>query len=188
MKNNNFVHGSYFEGNKISDYGLKEGYVDFRTFCKSFDMVLNNDIMPELENKGFFFEMVNGFNDNSEEIEELYKCIEALEDEKLTEDEEPFVKGFEGYLTPNWEIDERIEALRNEIEDLENEDYSYSEIFQYFIISDYGAKLVQEYTDYPLFYCDNLDMYILGVTHFGTSWDYVLTDIKCNVPYEVENK
>lgn len=32
--------------------------------------------------------------------------------------------------------------------------------------------------EFILYYIDELDMYILGVTHFGTSWDYVLTDIE----------
>ena len=32
-----------------------------------------------------------------------------------------------------------------------------------------------------VYYSEELDLYIWGVTHYGTSWDYVLTDIKCNV-------
>ena len=55
------------------------------------------------------------------------------------------------------------------------------EIFQYFIISSYGAELLQDYTDDPIFYLPVIDCYVWGVTHFGTSWDYVLTDVKLEV-------
>lgn len=54
------------------------------------------------------------------------------------------------------------------------------DIFQYFIVDDKGAKIIQEYTNNPLFYNEELDMYVWGITHYGTSWDYVLTDIKLN--------
>jgi hypothetical protein len=29
-----------------------------------------------------------------------------------------------------------------------------------------------------VFYNEKLDIYVWGITHFGTAWDYVLTDIK----------
>lgn len=57
---------------------------------------------------------------------------------------------------------------------------SESEIFQYFIVSDVGAELILEYTDDPLYYNDELNLYVWGITHLGTAWDYVLTDIKLN--------
>lgn len=62
--------------------------------------------------------------------------------------------------------------------DDENND---QEIFQYFIVSSHGAELLQEYTNDPVFYLPVIDCYIWGVTHFGTSWDYVLTDVKLEV-------
>lgn len=40
--------------------------------------------------------------------------------------------------------------------------------------------MIEQYTDDPLFYNEKLDMYVWGITHFGTSWKYVLTDIKLN--------
>lgn len=52
------------------------------------------------------------------------------------------------------------------------------EIYQDYIISEYGYEILNEYTDEVVFYNEKLDMYIWGVTHFGTGWDYVLTDIK----------
>ena len=61
----------------------------------------------------------------------------------------------------------------------EEEDYYY-DIYQYYIISSNGADILQDYTDEIIFYNEELDLYVWGVTHFGTSWDYVLTDIKIN--------
>ena len=51
-------------------------------------------------------------------------------------------------------------------------------IFQDYIISDYGFNFLSEYTDEIVFYNEKLDMYIWGITHYGTGWDYVLTNIK----------
>lgn len=116
------VKCKYFFGNKISDYGLKNGYVDYGTLAKAFDAVLNNDIVKNTIDIGFW-EQING---------------------------------------------------------LEEEDYP-PEIFQYYIISDDGAKILQEYTSEIVFYNDLLDMYVWGVCHCGTAWDYVLTDIPVKV-------
>ena len=53
----------------------------------------------------------------------------------------------------------------------------YEDIYQYYIIDDDLAKRLQDINEI-VYYHNRLDIYILGVTHFGTSWDYVLTDIK----------
>lgn len=120
----NYVHKSeYFYGNKISDYGLNNGYVDYRTLSKCFDAVLNNDVIGKLSGMGFEWELVNG------------------------------------------------------IEYDEEEDY-FIDIYQWFIIDDAGYRILSELTDEIVYYNEELDMYIWGITHFGTSWDYVLTDIK----------
>ena len=55
---------------------------------------------------------------------------------------------------------------------------TYNEIYQYYIIDWNGADLLQRWTDEIVYYLPALDMYVWGVTHYGTSWDYVLTDIK----------
>ena len=51
-------------------------------------------------------------------------------------------------------------------------------VFQDYIISEYGYEFLQEHTDELVFYNEKLDLYIWAVTHFGTSWDYVLTDVE----------
>jgi len=57
----------------------------------------------------------------------------------------------------------------------------YVEIFQYYIISDQGANILEECTDEIVFYNEELDLYVWGVTHWGTSWNYVLTNVKLEV-------
>ena len=69
----------------------------------------------------------------------------------------------------NWELTNGLE---------ENEYGDYLEVYQYYIISDSGTRFLEEYTDEIVYYNVQLDMHVWGVTHFGTSWDYVLTDIK----------
>lgn len=115
------MYGNKVFGEKVSDYGLENGYLDYQTLANIVrDCVLNNDIFMYV--------------------------------------------GYE-----NWELDNGLE---------EDEDGNYYEVYQYYIISDYGARILREYTDELIFYNEELDIYLWGITHFGTSWDYVLTDIK----------
>lgn len=51
-------------------------------------------------------------------------------------------------------------------------------VFQDYIITEQGYEILKELTDEYAFYNEKLNMYIWAITHFGTSWDYVLTDIK----------
>lgn len=64
----------------------------------------------------------------------------------------------------------------DEIEELE-EKRDELEVFQWFIVDDWGARLLQQETNEIVYYNETLDMYLWGVTHYGTSWDYVLTSI-----------
>lgn len=132
---NKYVHKSkYFYGNAISEYGLKNGYVDYRTLAKSFDAVMCNDIT-----KLFYATVNNEYN----EVELVNGC------------------------------------------DYDDENDYYYDIFQYFIIDHNGYDILTELTDEIVYYIPVLDMYIWGVTHLGTSWDYVLTDIKIDLDSEV---
>ena len=118
----------YFYGNKVSEYGLKNGFVDYRTLAQSFDAVLNNQIMVATQNIGF------------------------------------------------WELENGCEYWTDD----DGNEY-YKDIFQWFIISDNGARILKELTNEIVYYNSELDMYVWGVTHYGTSWDYVLTDIKIDL-------
>ncbi|MCI9127430.1 MAG: hypothetical protein HFG28_09560 [Eubacterium sp.] len=105
----------------MSDYGLQNGYVDYAALAKSFDTVLNNDIISKTQEIGYW-ECVNG-------------------------------------------------------SDYDEETDTHHEIFQYYIIPECGFDILSKFTDEIVYYNEELDMYVWGVTHCGTSWDYVLTDI-----------
>lgn len=114
-------------GQKVSDYGLENGYLDYHTLSKIVgDCILNNNVFQ-----------------------------------------------YTGY--ENWELDSGVE---------ENEYGDYVDIYQYYIITHSGAQFLKEFTDEIVYYHEGLDMYLWGITHFGTSWDYVLTDIKLRICLE----
>ena len=54
----------------------------------------------------------------------------------------------------------------------------YEDIFQTYIISGDAAERFAEYTDEIVGYCEALDLYVLYVTHYGTSRDYVKSNWK----------
>lgn len=59
----------------------------------------------------------------------------------------------------------------------EDESNYEKEIFQEIIVDNNGANILKDYTDEILYYNDELDMYVWCITHFGTAWSHVLTDI-----------
>lgn len=42
-----------------------------------------------------------------------------------------------------------------------------SDIYQDYIISEYGYKFLAEHTDELVFYNERLDMYVWGISHWG---------------------
>lgn len=132
MKKQLKLAGKYFCGNEISNYGKEHGFLDYDTFSRAFDHVLNNSIFNLGQGIGYGWELVNGLDFDYEEEEII---------------EEP-------------------------------------EVFQWYIVSDSGAQIIQDYTNEILYYHDELDIYLWGVTHWGTGWDYVLTDVPCNCGYD----
>ena len=133
MKKQLKLVGKYFCGNEISNYGKEHGFLDYDTFSRAFDHVLNNSIFELGQGIGYGWELVNGLDFDYEEEEII---------------EEP-------------------------------------EVFQWYIVSDSGAQIIQDYTNEILYYHDELDIYLWGVTHWGTGWDYVLlTDIPCNCEHD----
>lgn len=189
-------NSEYFYGHLVSPYGRKNKRVDYATLAKAFDLVLNNHIMEATYNVGDW-ERISGVDEDgieeieeqtaqiTEEIEELEERQEKIREEinKLTEDEER-VKA----LNEQWnELDRKAKDLNWKREELEDEAYELEnyepEIYQTYIVDSRGADILQEFNKI-LYYNEELDMYVWGVTHFGTSWDYVLTDIKL----ELEDK
>ena len=155
----------YFYGNKVSNYGIENGFVDYATLAKSFDAVLNNDIISKTSDIGYW-EQVNGFIDHSDEIDEMQDKIDELETEQEESEQDKID-----------ELQDKIDELQNKIDELQEEQDNEPEILQCYIISDNGADILKRETNEIVYYNYELDMYVWGVTHWGTSWDYVLTDI-----------
>lgn len=61
---------------------------------------------------------------------------------------------------------------------------NFCEIYQYYIISGNDAEFLKEYTNELILYNSEIDLYILCVTHWGTSWNCVPANWKN--PEEVE--
>lgn len=132
MKKYAGIYSTWFCGNDVSDYGKENGYVDYATLAKSFDCVLNNGIISNTRDIGY------------------WDCVNGSE---YDEDSDDFI-----------------------------------DVFQYYIISDSGYEILSDYTDEIVWYNEGLDMYVWGVTHYGTSWNYVLTDIRINLGEEAFNR
>ena len=108
------IYDGMIYGEKVSDYGLEKGYLDYQTLAAIVgDCILNNTIR---EQTMMDWTIVNG------------------------------------------EFDEAVVS-----------DY---------IISERGYEILAKYTDELVFYNENLDIYVWAVTHWGTAWSHVLTDIK----------
>lgn len=165
----------FFYGSEISEYGVKNGYIDYRCFAKAFDAVLNNSIMTTLENAGYYFEGYNVYTDNSEEISDLEDRIADLEDKIAGVENENIIDALKEDIIAD--LKNEINAINEEISDLEELQECFPDIYQYYIVSDNAISLLDRASE-VYFYCEELDMYIWGVTHYGTSWDYVLTNIK----------
>lgn len=80
----------------------------------------------------------------------------------------------------NYILNNSIISVLDDFELFNGTDYNdeadeYSEVFQYFIIDEQGANNLAKFTDEIIYYSERADLYLLGVTHWGTSWDYVLT-------------
>lgn len=129
---------SYFYGSQVSEYGIEKGFVDYRAFASSFDAVLNNNILHDLQMACYEFDFTN-----------LY--------------------------------------LENEDDENDGDEYERErEIYQWYIVP--SIPLVFDLLDEAgecYAYCEQLDLLLWGVDHWGTSWDYVLTSIPVKNVLEV---
>lgn len=115
-------------------------YAEMIDFCCE-NCLLNNEIVPELEKSGFYFNNFCGsierfFNENGDEI---------------TEDE---------------------------FNESENAYIHYDDVYQYYIISERDAERLADFTNEVVIFSEELDLYILCVTHCGTAWSGVPSNWK----------
>ena len=62
------VAGEYFYGNKISKYGIGNGYVDYDTLARGLNIVLNNEVINCFD----FYEISEPDDDDDREIFQWY--------------------------------------------------------------------------------------------------------------------
>ena len=71
--------------------------------------------------------------------------------------------------------EDKAECEKDEFNTCQYESY---DIYQEYIISENGADYLKRKTNEIVYYNERLDMYLWGITHFGTAWDGVYTTIK----------
>lgn len=161
------LKSNYFCGKKISDYGIEKGYLDYQTFANAFNHVLANETFEKLS-KIEYWELLSGGIDNSEKMEELEEKMiileKKIEDESISEEERTAAEA-------------EHEELEGYFQELEVEDKMLPEVYQWFIVDSDGIDLCQEAGEVVVYF-EKYDLAFWGVSHWGTSWDYVLTDIK----------
>ena len=59
-----------------------------------------------------------------------------------------------------------------------DEDGAEIEFVHYYIITSDGANFLAEYTNETIYYIEPLDMCIWAISHFGTPWEDIETEIK----------
>ena len=65
-------------------------------------------------------------------------------------------------------------------DEYDEETETHADIYQFYIVPEWSVKEILADAGEIVFYCEELDVYLWGVTHYGTHWDYVLTNIKLN--------
>lgn len=116
-----------------------------------------------------------------------YRTLAKAFDAVLCNDIIPQTNGVVGW----WELENGDEFYyyNDEGDEISRDEYDENgghcdnvDIYQFYIITYGGAEILKDYTNEIVWYNEKLDLYVWGVTHYGTAWDYVLTDI----PVELE--
>ena len=83
-------------------------------------------------------------------------------------------------MAEDWEkqTERDFDCFADADEEEQDEDEADEEVFQWFIIGEEAAYMFSQLTNELIYYSDFLDMYLLGVTHFGTAWGGVMTEWK----------
>ena len=144
------------------------GYASYKRVVDRFignNLVLCNNII-NVDNE-LFYNRECGFAD-----------YDDLKEERLEELKEEYKEELENG-------EETLEHLEELAEDYaEEEQYDY-EFYQYFIIdiSNWDLEYLKEckQTTLQIMYSELLDVYVLGVGHFGTGRDYVGSDFKLEI-------
>lgn len=108
----------------------------------------------------------------AELAERVGDCIlnNTLQSELSGEYEFEIENGSDSYC---YKHDDAEECAKNDHEC----DYESVDVYQTYIIDRDGADYLKRRTNEIVYYCEKLDLYLWGVTHWGTSWSGVYTEI-----------
>lgn len=167
----------FYYGVEVSRYGVENNRVDMETLSQIVGGVLNNEIIKKTAASGLgTWQIVNGslytfFDTDGNEYtdEQARERIQELEDMIDEADEDQKTK---------------IETWKADIESLDRPEENT--IYQYYIVSRRGAELLMEETDEIVFYNPELDMFVWGITTYGTAWNCLLTEIPLERPGQAE--
>ena len=160
----------------------KPDRLNLNEFINHYDiqMILNNTIIKQGS-----FELYN--DDEMLEIErEINTDYIKFEIEKKDISEYSTLKEiYDYYYSQDYTLEEllkmntadALEELHEAIYDYSTEHYQDGEIYQYFIVSEYDVEryLLKYLPNYEIFYSEELDVYLLGVGHWGMSWSFFFT-------------
>lgn len=70
------------------------------------------------------------------------------------------------------------EVSEEEYENIDDGCISYKDVYQYYLISGQDAERLREFTKEVVIYNEELDIYLLCVTHYGTAWSGISANWK----------
>lgn len=159
--------------------GYKEKTLNLNEFIQMncLDMILNNTIIEELEFELYNYEKL--YYDNIEDLTaEVKDEIKEVNAGKIELKDTSYLN--EMLINTNYtlqDVTDNINLLLDEIKIYEDEYIYLDEVYQYFIIPERDAlQYWDKYTNYPIYYNADIDIYLLGITHYGMSWSYFNTD------------
>ena len=186
---------AYYYGAAVSEEGIKYGKVDYKAFASAFPHILNNEIVANVDD----IEPIMGDPAHHEDSKgNVYKWDE-WEDRQIELDKlranclaelDKYEKLAEQTMDPTERrcFEAKINALTKTIEDCTEDIFALdeehpNEVFQWYIVPAQALDHLND-ADEIVWYSPTLNLYIWGVTHYGTAWEYVLTDIPCKVREE----
>lgn len=167
----------FYYGVEVSRYGFENNRVDLETLSQVVGGVLNNEIIKKTVASGLgTWQIVNG---------SLYTFFDTDGNEYTNEEALERIRELEEMIE---EADEdqnaAIEAWKADIESLDRPEENT--IYQYYIVSRRGAELLMEETNETVFFNPELDMFVWGITTYGTAWNCLLTGIPLERPGQAE--
>ena len=189
----NVIQGSVIN---VKGNCIEFSYVDNLNNAYLYEYNVVNNTFSKIKELGYKANCVFGYYDNEKytifamRLNTVYKSSFKLTDAvSFTKINVLGKKGYLDYQTLSTKVGDMV--LNNDIMkltgyenwelvhgDYEDEDGEYYEIYQYYIVSDFGYNILERYTDEIVYYNEKLDMYVWGITHYGTAWSHVLTNIK----------